>query len=123
MNLTLLSPGSRIVVSYPGEPSRFFERIRCWLVGPLVMGRVGRALAVISKFILKDMGNAAGLSDVTGQSEHPRSVVHLEQIMDAPSDEDVRSLVESARDEALMERRRRNLVVDREPSFCHFLDW
>ena len=32
-------------------------------------------------------------------------------------DEDVGTLVESARDEALMERRRWNLVVDNEPSF------
>ena len=39
--------------------------------------------------------------------------------MDALSDEDVRTLAESARDEALMERRRRNLVVDREPSFLN----
>ena len=36
--------------------------------------------------------------------------------MDVPSEEDVRTLIESARDEALMERRRRNLVVNREPS-------
>ena len=35
--------------------------------------------------------------------------------------EDVRSLIESAREEALMERRRRNLVVDREPS--SFVSW
>ena len=38
--------------------------------------------------------------------------------MDAPT-KDVRSLVESARGEALVERRRRNLVVDREPSFLN----
>ena len=63
----------------------------------------------------------AGLCDVTGQSDYQRSVVNLEQIMDAPSDEDVRKLVESAREEALMERRRLNLVVDREPSF--FISW
>ena len=55
-----------------------------------------------------------------GQSDYPRSVVNLEQIMDAVSDEDVRTLFESARHEALMERRRRNLVVDREPSFYVF---
>ena len=34
-------------------------------------------------------------------------------IMDPPSSEDVRMLVESAREEVLMERRRQNLVVDR----------
>ena len=63
----------------------------------------------------------AGLFDVTGQSDCPRCVVNLVQIMDAPSNEDLRTLVEYARDEALMERRRRNLVVDREPSF--FIFW
>ena len=45
-------------------------------------------------------GSAAGLYDVTGQSN-----------------EDVRTLVGSPRGEALMERRRQNLVVNREPSF------
>ena len=39
------------------------------------------------------------------------------------SDDDIRTLVESARDQALMERRRRNLVVNREPSFFMSLDW
>ena len=33
MNLTSLSPGSRIVVLYPGEPEPFFERILVWPVG------------------------------------------------------------------------------------------
>ena len=37
--------------------------------------------------------------------------------MDVSSDDDIRTLVESARDEALIERRRRNLVVNRETSF------
>ena len=63
------------------------------------------------------LGIVVGLYDVTGDSDYPRNVVNLEQIMDAPSDEDVRTLVESARDEALMERPRRNLVVNCEPSF------
>ena len=67
------------------------------------------------------MGNVGGLFNVTGQSDYPRSVVNLEQIMDAPSNEDVRTLVESAREEALMERRCWNLAVDREPFI--FLDW
>ena len=74
-----------------------------------------------SRFILENLGNVAGLFDVTGQSDYPRSVVYLEQIMDAPSDDAIRRVAESARDEALMDRRRRNLVVDREPSF--FLSW
>ena len=41
--------------------------------------------------------------------------------MGAPSDEGVRSLVASARDEVLMECRSLKLVVDREPSF--FISW
>ena len=41
--------------------------------------------------------------------------------MDAPSDEDVLTLVQFARGEGLVERRRRNLVVSREPSFS--LSW
>ena len=55
-DLTLLSPGSRIVALYPGGPGR----------------------------------NVAVLRDVTEQSDYPRNVVNLEQIMDAPSGEDVR---------------------------------
>ena len=37
--------------------------------------------------------------------------------MDAPSDDDTRTLVESSRGESLMERCRLNLVVNRESSF------
>ena len=76
-----------------------------------------------SSFVLEDLGKVACLSNVTGQSDYRRWVVNLEQIMDVPSDGDVRTLVESVRDEPLMVRRRQNLVVDREPFFCHFLDW
>ena len=101
-NLTSLSPGSRIVVSYPCEPDRFFERILGWPVGD---GTCWVSIGGRSRFILQDLGNVAGLFDVTGQSDYPRSVVNLEQIMDARRNEDVRSLVESAREEALMERR------------------
>ena len=54
---------------------------------------------VIRCSFLEDLGIVAGLFDVTGQSDYPRSVVNLEQIMDARSDEDVRNLVESARDD------------------------
>ena len=38
-------------------------------------------------------------------------VVNLEHIMDAPSDDDILTLFGSARDEALREHRRRNLVA------------
>ena len=37
--------------------------------------------------------------------------------MDVPSDVDIRSLVESARGEGVIKRRRRNLVVSCEPAF------
>ena len=63
----------------------------------------------------------AGVCDVTIQSDCPRNVVKLEQIMDASSDDDIWTLVESARGESLMEPRRLNLVVNREPSF--FIFW
>ena len=69
-----------------------------------------------SRLILKGLGKVAGLYDVTGQSDHPRNVVNLEQIMDGPSDDDIRTLVESARDEALIEHRRPNSVVNLELS-------
>ena len=70
------------------------------------------------------MGSAAGSYDVTDVADDPRSVVDLEQIMDAPSGEDILTPVESARGEPLVERRRRNLVVNREPSFFFFFpDW
>ena len=118
VNLTLLSPGSKIVVLYPGEPDRFFERILGWSVCD---GTCWVSSGGDSRFCLEDLGDVAGLFDVTGQSDCPRSVVNLEHVMDAPSDDDVRALVESARDDALMERGRRNLVVDRELS--SFISW
>ena len=96
-------------MSYPGEPDRFSKR----LVG------VGDGTCWVS--IGGQCGNLAGLYDVTKQSDYPRNVVNLEQIMDAPSDDDIRTLVKSAHDEALMARRRRNLLVNRQPSF--FISW
>ena len=75
MNPTLLSPGSRIVVSYPGELDRFFERIlgrpvgdwTCWV-----------SIGGDSRLILEDLGNVSGLYDITEQSGYPRSVVNVE---------------------------------------------
>ena len=65
-NLTLLSPGPRIVVSYPcGEE-------KCW-VSFLWWFKVG-------------------LCNDTVQSDYPRNVVKLEQIMDAPSDDAIWTL-------------------------------
>ena len=61
------------------------------------------------------------MCDVTKQSDYPRNVVNLEQIMEAPSNDDIRTLVESARDEALVERRHQNIVVHRDTSFLSFL--
>ena len=69
--------------------------------------------------ILADLGSAANLYGVTRLSGYLRSVVNPKHIMDARSDEDVQSLVGFGED--LVERRRRNLVVSREPSF--FLPW
>ena len=81
LNPTLLSPGSRIVVSYPGEPERFFERILGWPVGD---GTCWVSIGDVSMFLLEDLSIVAGLFDVTGQSDYLRSVVDLEQNMDAP---------------------------------------
>ena len=58
------------------------------------------------------MGNIVGKYDVTGQSGYPRNVVNLEEIMDVPSDNDIRTLVESARDDCLIEHRRQHLLVN-----------
>ena len=87
-------------MSYPGEPDLFFERILGWPVGN---GTCWVSIRGGSRFILEDLGSAVGLFDVTEQSDNSRSVVNLQQIMSAPSQEDVRSLVEAARDEALMD--------------------
>ena len=70
-----------------------------------------------SRLILEDLGKVDGLHGFTVHSDYPRNVVKSEQIMGAPSDDDIRTLVESARCEALMESRRLDLVVNREPSF------
>ena len=108
-------------MSYSAETERFFERILGWPVGD------GTWLASIggdSCMILKDLGDVAGLLDVTGQLDCPRSVIDLEQIMGAPSDEDVQALVASASDETLVERRRRNFAADRDPpSFLSWTGW
>ena len=69
-----------------------------------------------SRFILGDLGNVGPLFDVTGQSDCPRTVLNMEQIMDAPGKEDVLSSIE-------LERRRLNLVVDREPSSSNSWVW
>ena len=56
--LTLFSPGSRIVVLYPGELEHFFERILGWPVGD---GTCWVSIGGNSSLILKDWGNLAGL--------------------------------------------------------------
>ena len=69
VNLTSLNPGSRIVVSYPGEPDRFFERSQGWPTGD------GTFLASIggdARFVLEDLGNVAGLFRVMGLSAKRR---------------------------------------------------
>ena len=70
-----------------------------------------------SRLIWEDLGKVAGLYDVTVQSDCPRNVVNFEQIMDAPNDGAIRTRVESARGESLMDGRRLNLVINRDPSF------
>ena len=60
---------------------------------------LGERIGGDSSLILEELGNVAGLSDLTGQPDYLRNVENQEQMM-----------------EALMERRRHNLVVDREPS-------
>ena len=46
-----------------------------------------------SRLILEDFGSVGGLYEVTGESGNSRNVVNLERIMDAPSDDDIRTLV------------------------------
>ena len=62
-------------------------------------GRVG--IGDNSRLICEDLGSVAGLYEVAGQSGYSLNVFNLEQIMDAPSDDDIRTLVESSRDETL----------------------
>ena len=84
-----------MVVSYPSERDRFFERILGWPVGD---GTCWVSIGGDSWFLLEGLGNVS--LTVCEAS------LRLEQIMEAPSNEDVRSFVESAREEALVERRR-----------------
>ena len=79
-------------------------------------GRVGLALVVV-KVDFGGFGQCGWRVRCHGAVLLLRNVVNLEQITDAPSKDEVPSLIESAREEALMERRRQNLVVNREPSF------
>ena len=69
----------------------------------------------------EELDRTAVLYDVTSLGDCTRCVVNMEQFMGALGDEDVRALVESAREGALVERRRRDLAVDREPAL--FLAW
>ena len=69
-----------------------------------------------SRLILEDLGTVAGLYDVTIQSGYPRNVVN-----ERPEWYDILTLIEYARGDSLVERRRLNLVVNREPWF--FVSW
>ena len=71
--------------------------------------------------VLDELGSAAFRYNDTGQSDYPRNVVNLNQTMDAPSDDDMRTFVGSACEEALLERRRRHLMTSRKLSFS--LSW
>ena len=77
LTLTLLSPGSRIVLSYPGEPDRLFERFLGWPIGD---GTCWVSIGGVSTFTLEDLGSVAACSM---SRDSPRSVVNLEQIVDA----------------------------------------
>ena len=55
-----------------------------------------------------------------GSPDIRENVVNLEQVMDARRDEDVRSLFESARGEALSEHHRRDPVANCEPAASNF---
>ena len=56
VNLTLLSLGFRVVVSYPSEPDPFFERILGLPVGD---GTCWVSIGGDSTFIFEDLGNVA----------------------------------------------------------------
>ena len=91
---------------YPGELDRLFQRILGWPAGD------GTCLVSIGgdPRFSGNLDSVAGLYDVAEQSGYPRNVVNLEQSMDAPSDQDVRTLVESSRGESQSEHGRRDLV-------------
>ena len=93
---------------FPREPER--------LAGPLCDGICWVSIGAKSRMILRDWSTVAGLYDVTGRLSVRETVVNLQQIMDAPSDDDFRTVVESARDDDLIERRRWNPVVHCESS-------
>ena len=67
--LTLLSPGSRIVVLYPGERERFFEIMLGWPIGD---GTCWVSTGDKSRMNSKELGIVVGLYDVTRQSGYPR---------------------------------------------------
>ena len=65
----------------------------------------------VQDLIGEDLSNAGGWYYVAGQSNRPRIFVNLGQI------KVIRTLDEFIRVEALSDRRRRSLVVSRDPSF------
>ena len=67
-----------------------------------------------------DLGSIIGHYDAAGLSGYPCNVVNLELTMDAPNDEDVRTLVEPAHGDALSEHRRWDPVANCEPSASIF---
>ena len=73
-----------------------------------------------ARLVLDELGSVACGYNDTWQSDCPRSVVNLNQTVDAPSADNMWTFVGSARDGALLERGRRSLMSIREPSFHHF---
>ena len=97
-NPTLLSPGSRIVVSCSVELGRFFERTLDGLVGIVPSGLFVWCL-------------------------YPRNAFKLQHILDALWYDEKWMMVESARGESLMVCRCLDLVVNRESSLFIGLEW
>ena len=71
---------------------------------------------VLDRLVADEFGSVAEFDD-TGQSHRPRNVVNLKQTMDAPRGDCMRTFVGTACDGAALERRRRNWMTCRGPSF------
>ena len=102
-----------IAEMFPSKLNRLFKKFFGWSAED---GTCWVSIGFGPRFILGDLPNIVGLYDSAGQSGYPRNVVNLEQTMDVTNDEDVRTLVESARDDTLSEHHRRDSVSNCESS-------
>ena len=94
----------------------FVASTESWAV-PLVADRVWKASVERTTVAADELGSGPVAYDYTGQSDYPRNVVNLKQTMDAPSGDFSVSFVGSACGGTLLERRRRNWMTSRGPSF------